>query len=511
MAGGEAQKSGGEASKSEGGGKSQGRGQRTPEESGGEMESHKDQVSTNVQGKQPRERVLAAKPANAQGAPQKASGSRGAVSALTPSKALRPSPLPATQAKAPRPAGQAATTGGRAATGSPKPEARVPGPLGAKPLGCPVGKPGAPTSGRRPSPRPLAAPAPASRRTADSVRRSPSNGKPAQVEAKQGPEQKAARATGLSSVEAQSSAVDEDLDANVDAAVDALQSIEPPADATAHSDHPSDMASVTETFTSIAAIHSQQLHEFMAQLALGSAPGRWASSLGALVAPIKDAATQMELTELSEALGAFTEGLKQAETQARVSPEAREVLTQAYARMVALMPDAFSACVSDEGRGRALLEALMLQVPGFRKRTLERLYAAGLHTLEQLASARSDELTAVLGIDSELADAIVKRVEGFEHERTALDSSELRDHLRGRLRATLSRLAEHQRQFEQAEEEDSAKGKRVARRAREVAALELDVVFAQLGELPLIEELKRSPMHRKITRVEAYLGQGDCA
>jgi hypothetical protein len=74
-----------------------------------------------------------------------------------------------------------------------------------------------------------------------------------------------------------------------------------------------------------------------------------------------------------------------------------------------------------------------------------------------------------------------------------------------RLRISIARLAQLQDEFELAEEEDSAARKREARRGREAAVLELDLLFAELGDVDLIEELKRCSVRGKIRRVESYL------
>jgi hypothetical protein len=49
--------------------------------------------------------------------------------------------------------------------------------------------------------------------------------------------------------------------------------------------------------------------------------------------------------------------------------------------------------------------------------------------------------------------------------------------------------------------------KRAARRGREAALLELDLVFAEIGEVQVIEDLKRVPVQIKIRRVATYLDQ----
>ena len=58
---------------------------------------------------------------------------------------------------------------------------------------------------------------------------------------------------------------------------------------------------------------------------------------------------------------------------------------------------------------------------------------------------------------------------------------------------------------ERAEQDESSVRKRAARRGRETAVLELELLLAELGDLDLVEELKRCPVRSKIRRVESYL------
>jgi hypothetical protein len=135
------------------------------------------------------------------------------------------------------------------------------------------------------------------------------------------------------------------------------------------------------------------------------------------------------------------------------------------------------------------------------------LFGAGLSSLGQLCQASPDELAAVAGIDRELAQAVVETTQRFERERNRIDPSALRLHLQERLRAIVLRLTRLQTEFEHAEEEDSAARKREARRGREAAVLELDLLFAELGDVDVIDELKHVPVRHKIRRVESYLEQ----
>jgi hypothetical protein len=298
------------------------------------------------------------------------------------------------------------------------------------------------------------------------------------------------------------------LEEAVDAAMAAL--LEPgqtkPSGDTGN-DNAFDQRAVTETFVDMAKIHVHPLRELMFQLTVGRTPPQWASACRPVLRPLFDAATQIGMLELVGALGAFDAALERAagESGASIGDVAGEALSGAYDRLRRQMPDAFTPPDQGGSRKLILLESLLLQVPSFHKRTLAKLYAAGLSSMTQLCQARPEELCAVAGIDTDLARAIVEHIRRFEDERSRVNPTLLRSHVQERLRISIARLAQLQDEFELAEEEDSAARKREARRGREAAVLELDLLFAELGDVDLIEELKRCSVRGKIQRVESYL------
>ncbi len=301
------------------------------------------------------------------------------------------------------------------------------------------------------------------------------------------------------------------LEAAVDAAMAAL--IDPGharhAAANDHHVHAHDQRAVAETFADMAKVHAHPLRELMFQLSVGRVPRQWAAACRPVLRPLFDAATQIGLLELVGALGAFDAALERAaaESTAFIGTATADALTAAYDRLRQQMPDAFTPPDRADSRRLILLESLLLQIPTFQRRTLAKLYSAGLSTLGQLGQAKAEEISAVAGIDHDLARTVVDHVQRFEAERNRINPAAMRSHLPERLRSIMSRLELLQSEFERAEAEDSADRKRTARNGREAAVLELDVAFAEVGEIDLIEELRRAPIRGKIERVESYLEQ----
>lgn len=298
------------------------------------------------------------------------------------------------------------------------------------------------------------------------------------------------------------------LESAVDAAVDKLlDASASPTGSAAAVDEAADRRAVVETFAAMAKLHAQPLREFMFQLAVGRTPRQWAAACRPVLRPLLQGSQQIGMTELADSLAALDAALDRAaaEPQASIGEAAASALAEAYARLHAHMPDAFAAAPAADSRRLVLIESLLLQVPSVHRRTLAKLYAAGLTSLAQLGQAKPDELSAVAGIERDLAQAIVEHVQRFERERGHIASSALRSHLEERLRTVVGRLEQAQAEFERAEQDESNVRKRAARRAREAAVLQLDLLFAEIGDMVLIEELKRFPVRGKIRRVESYL------
>jgi hypothetical protein len=298
----------------------------------------------------------------------------------------------------------------------------------------------------------------------------------------------------------------------VDEALDRLLDSVPLGEPSA-AERAGDQRAVAETFRALATEHAQHIRELMFQLSVGCTPRRWAGACRPIVAPLLDAATQIELLELKDALDAFDAALGRAAAGPTpyVDSDTASQLHALYTRLSAQMPEAFGALDKSDGRRLLLLESLLLQVPGMYRRTLEKLYAAGLSSLEQLNRAAPEELAAAAGIDTQLARAVTERIQRFERERGAAGGGDLRARAIERMRGSLAELVQLHERFERAEQNEAAAEKRAARRAREAAALEVNLLLAELGELQVIEELRRSPMRDKIGRVERYLARAQAA
>jgi uncharacterized membrane protein len=83
---------------------------------------------------------------------------------------------------------------------------------------------------------------------------------------------------------------------------------------------------------------------------------------------------------------------------ATISGEARDGLLAAYTTLAELMPDAFGLEGERGKREAIIVHALLQMVPEMRKNTIDKLYAAGLSSLDTLFVAKADEISATTGI-----------------------------------------------------------------------------------------------------------------
>jgi hypothetical protein len=293
-----------------------------------------------------------------------------------------------------------------------------------------------------------------------------------------------------------------------DAVDDAIAALLAPGTATsAEPEHASDRRSLLETFAGVAKLYVQPLRELMFQLSNGPTPRAWAEACRPLLAPLIHSATQIGLPDLAGGLQGLARALSLAgaDTGALIGAAARVSIQDAYARLGAILPEAFGVPRASDGRRTILLESLLLQVPGLHRRGIAKLYAAGLCSVSQLAQGTAEELSQATGIDRELASTLVAHVQTFARERSGLDASRQRHKAVAQLRLLAARLAQLQAEFERAEQTENRPVKKAVRRTREAAVLDLQLVVAELGELELMEELKRCSVRAKLERVHSYL------
>src|SRR5262249_44353741 len=133
-------------------------------------------------------------------------------------------------------------------------------------------------------------------------------------------------------------------------------------------------------------------------------------------APLRRAATALEMPDLGAALDGFTAALELAAGEATIHREAKDLLIGAYAKLLELMPLAF-ALEGERGRREPIIvRSLLLQIPGVKKVAVDKLYAAGLTSLELLYMAGAKELSETTGLEPDVATRIHERFQRYRRE-----------------------------------------------------------------------------------------------
>jgi hypothetical protein len=274
-------------------------------------------------------------------------------------------------------------------------------------------------------------------------------------------------------------------------------------------DRSADLEGARALFADLAIGHVRPVRDFMIDLRSAQARTEWVGLCLPTVRSLRAMAAQLDQTGLCALLDRFASALDAA-GQARtpiVEGAVREALEGAYAPLVEAMPGAFAL---DEEKGRrdaVIVQSLLLQVPGVRKVTIDKLYAAGLSSLDVLHLATPREIAETTGIDIALAKAIAERFERYRDElaQAAPDAGRSIEH------AELAKLAERLRAehaaFEAAESTGDLAKKRDLRKAREGTVLQIKVLMARLGQTERVAVLDKVPFAKKLDEVERYLDE----
>ncbi len=280
------------------------------------------------------------------------------------------------------------------------------------------------------------------------------------------------------------------------------------------SEQPPPSHSITELrdlFIALAVNHMRQVRDFMIGVRWGEAPRNWLPICEPAVNSLLRAAREMELGDLCVSLQEYNTALSHAAdaTGTTIAGETREALLEAYAKLVEQMPEAFAL---DEERGRReaiIVHALLQQVPDVHKVTIDKIYAAGLTSLDVLFLAKPDEIAATTGISESIARRIVEKVQHYRGEVSSIaDATRASERERlAQLASDLRKLHDDYERAASAWSDDAHEKKKRLRQGRAEVLLQIKVLLAFLGEVDRLNQIEKLPFGRKIEELEAYLRQ----
>jgi hypothetical protein len=271
-----------------------------------------------------------------------------------------------------------------------------------------------------------------------------------------------------------------------------------------------DLAEVRLLFAQLAANHVRQVRDFMIDLRWSEPTVDWVPICEPALRSLRRAADKLELTELCEALDRFSVALSETSASGvkTVAGTAKETLLARYDDLSRLMPQAFALDLDRTQREAAILQSLLLQVPEVKKVTLDRMYAAGLTTLEAMFLATPGDIAATTGIPESLAALIVDRFKAYREQvkKTVPDATRAkeREHI-AELTAKLRRECDEYERVSSEWAKGSSEQKKELRKAREQTLLDIQVVLARLGEVDRLTQLERLPFEKKLAHLESFL------
>jgi len=286
---------------------------------------------------------------------------------------------------------------------------------------------------------------------------------------------------------------------------------EPPPIAHSNQTDPSDVRAL---FAELAANYMRPVREFIAELAAKPARRSWLEVCEPAIKSLRRSSEGMELSDLTLALDHFSGALSEASRAGGdfVDGPARDAILAAYARLVSNLPQAFALEPRETDaqaaeRDAMIVHSVLLQVPGVTRAAVDKLYAAGLTSLDALFTANAEDMSATSGISHEVATRIVAKVSIFRAEResgrAATRTSERED-----LARTITALRKNHADYERVADawtEAATSKKRELRKLRAESLLKIKVLLARWGELERVHEIERLSFERKLEKLERYL------
>jgi len=281
----------------------------------------------------------------------------------------------------------------------------------------------------------------------------------------------------------------------------------PPPESTALT--PDELAEAQRLFREIAANYLAPVRALMLELSLGEPNREWLALCRPALNSMKRAAADMLLSDLASALGTLAGLMEQTERSGgAVDMKAREALRAAYEPLVRLLPEAFAVEDERDRREPIIVMSLLRQVPEVRKVALDRIYSAGLVTLEMFYKAKPADIADAAGISRDVAERVVARFQRYRRELGSLLPSNKQAREYGSLEMLIRRLEEQNTTFEAAQK--SWKHQEDARRVRQERAgtiLEINLVLARLGQVQLVQKLERLPFRGKAEELRRFLAE----
>lgn len=309
----------------------------------------------------------------------------------------------------------------------------------------------------------------------------------------------------------------DEIDADFDEAFDAAFNTDPAASAQSAAaagagsvQH--DQAAIQDLFANIAANYAKPVKNFIFELKRGTATKEWIEICRPALKTISRSAESMDLGLAAKRMVDFDEALSLATTSEDriLGGEIRDLILASYEELVEVLPQTFVIGEEEQQREGTIINSLLKQIPDLGRVTFEKLYGAGLTSLDTLFLAKKEDLAAATGIPLWLCERICNKFQEYREELEGTPRDVAQSGYRARLAELVGELRRQHEGFERASAQEwsnpaLAADKRRFRQNRQACVLQINVVLAEMGELDLINEIQKLSFERRIQRLEEYL------
>lgn len=298
-----------------------------------------------------------------------------------------------------------------------------------------------------------------------------------------------------------------------DDAFDSLMAGEAPAHADGESTGVEvDQGEIRELFANIAANYIKPVKNFIFELRSGAARKEWLDICQPALMSLSKSANGMGLLEVSDAVGNFDALLIEARAsfEPSITGDLRERVLAYYETLVEMLPQTFTLGEESAQSEGMIINSLLKQIPDVGKVTIDKLYRAGLTTLESYFMGSKEDIAVASGLPIWLAERICEKFRQYQHDLETSPVDAGNSAHRARLEHLTQDLKEFHDQYEKATAAEwtnpaAAEDRRYYRQARQDTQLQINIVLAELQAIDLVKEIQRLSFEKRIQRLQEFL------
>jgi len=170
------------------------------------------------------------------------------------------------------------------------------------------------------------------------------------------------------------------------------------------------------------------------------------------------------------------------------------------------MPPGFDSGSEDRQRESIIIHSLLRQLPQVGLVTLEKLYTAGLTSLDILLLANAEDMSSTTSVPVPLCELICDKLQEYKNLLDRGDPTASEKIRRVRLARRVQELRLNHQRLQQVADGGSGTDKRECLRRRQACMLQINVLLAEMGEVQLVEKLRTIAVERRIDQLELFLG-----